>query len=330
MMPTPHERAVSNAGRTTDRLGRLFDALGHAQSRRGIFRAYRATLAALRGNLDDLSVTGDALAQLRRAVELEAGEVLQNALELGIEAGQRDADLYGFVVDPANDLTVPPDALAAILATVDAQTLGARGLLLLGQGDEAQIIGNDSQAGILTPAPVTSNAARWVVLLSMVAYDVVTQRSIVRTELPAYLRDEGMRAISASAPAIFGNRFEGYDFAQFGIGARVQEVLGEWGRQVVAVVDERTTDCCLKAHGQWQAMGDDFVLTGQPRYADKMPRPPFHRWCRTATALVQRQYAADDLTVEMRAAARRELIARKTATPRRKVITPANAFSRRA
>lgn len=328
-MPTQHERAVSNASRTTDRLGRLFDALGHAQSRRGIFRAYRAAIAALSVNLDSLAGTNDVLAQLRRTVALEASDVLQDALELGIEAGQRDADLWGFVVDPATDLTVPPDALAAILANVDAQVLAARGLLLLGQGDDAQIIGNEDRAGIVTPAPVTSNAARWLVLLSMVAYDVVVQRSIVRTELPFYLQGEGVRAVDAATPALFGNRFEGYDFAQFGIGAKVREVLSEWGRQVVAVVDERTTDCCLRAHGQWQAMGDDFVLTGQPRYADKMPHPPFHRWCRSATALVQRQYAADDLTQRMRDAARAEINARKTQKPRRKVITPANAFSRR-
>lgn len=328
-MPTQHERAVANASRTTERLGRLFDALGHAQSRRGIFRAYRAAIAALSVNLDSLAGTNDVLAQLRRTVALEASDVLQDALDLGIEAGQRDADLWGFVVDPATDLTVPPAALAAILANVDAQSIGARGLLLLGQGDDAQIIGNEERAGIITPAPVTSDAARWVVLLSMVAYDVVVRRSIVRTELPSYYQDEGIRAVNAAAPALFGNRFEGYDFAQFGIGARVREVLSEWGRQVVAVVDERTTDCCLRAHGQWQAMGDDFVLTGQPRYADKMPHPPFHRWCRSATALVQRQYAADDLTQKMKDAARDELNAR-TRKPRRKVITPANAFSRRS
>jgi hypothetical protein len=328
-MATPHERAVSNASRTTDRLGRLFDALGHASSRRGVFRAYRTALAALRGNLDSMASVNDTLAQLRRSVELEASSLLTDALELGIEAGRRDADYNGLVIDPANDMIIPPDALAAILATVDAQAIGVKGLLLLGQGDEAQIVGNDEQAGILTPAPVTVNAARWIVLLSMVAHDVVVQRSIVRAELPPYLRDEGVRAVSAAAPALFGTRFEGYDFAQFGIGARVREVMREWGRQVVAVVDERTTPCCLNAHGQWQAMGDDFVLTAQPRYADRMPHPPFHRWCRSATALVQRQYAADDLTARMREAARAELNAR-TKKPRRQVINPANAFSRRA
>ena len=331
-MQTPHERAVQNAGRTTDRLGNLFDRLGHAESRRGVFRAYRSALAALDGDLT-LNLFDEVAASLRRSVELEVDALLDDALALGIEQAQRDASTYGLIVDPASDMSVPADALAAILATLDGQIASSRALLLLGE-DGAQIIGDLStgsgRAGVLTPAPVTSNAARWVVALSAIAYDIVAQRSIVRETMPAHLREEGVRAVSATAPALFDVRYEGYDFAQFGIGVRVKEVLSEWGRQAVAVIDERTTDCCLRVHGQWQAFGDDFKLTGTPRFADELAAPPFHKWCRTATALVQRQYAADDLTTKMRDAARDELIARKTAKPRRKVITPANAFSRRA
>ena len=327
-MQTPHERAVSNAGRTTDRLGNLFDRLGHAESRRGVFRAYRTALAALATDLS-LSAFDDVTASLRRSVELEAGDLLGDALQDGIEAGTRDAGYYGFTVDSAYDMTVPADAMAAILATVDMQIAGARALLLLGANDDAQIIGSDERAGIFTPAPATVEAARWIVLIASTASDIVTRRAIAREAAPPFLRDEAVRAVNATAPALFNGRYEGYDFAQFGIGARVRDLLSEWGRQAVAVIDERTTDCCLRVHGQWQAMGDDFTLAGTPRYADTQPRPPFHKWCRTATALVQRKYAADDLTQQMRDAARAELNAR-TQRPRRKVITPANAFSRRA
>lgn len=327
-MQTPHERAVSNAGRTTGRLGNLFDRLGHAESRRGVFRAYRSALAALDGDLT-LSLFDDVTSSLRRSVELEIDALLEDALSLGIEQGQRDASMYGLIVDPAYDMSVPADALAAILATVDMQIAGARALLLLGANDDAQIIGSDERAGILTPAPATVEAARWIVLIASTASDIVTRRAIARETAPPFLRDEAVRAVNATAPALFDGRYEGYDFAQFGIGARVRDLLSEWGRQAVAVIDERTTDCCLRVHGQWQAMDDDFTLTGTPRYADTQPRPPFHKWCRSATALVQRKYAADDLTQQMRDAARAELIAR-TQKPRRRVITPANAFSRRA
>lgn len=327
-MQTPHERAVSNAGRTTDRLGKLFDRLGHADSRRGVFRAYRTALAALAADMS-LPAFDEVTASLRRSVELEAGELLAVALQDGIESGGRDASFYGFTVDSAYDMSVPADALAAILATVDTQIAGARALLLLGANDDAQIIGSDERAGILTPAPATVEAARWIVLIASTAADIVTRRGIARETAPPFLRDEAARAVNATAPALFNGRYEGYDFAQFGIGAKVRDLFSEWGRQAVAVIDERTTDCCLRVHGQWQAMGDDFTLTGTPRFADTQPRPPFHKWCRTATALVQRQYAADDLTAQMREAARAELTAR-TLKPRRRVITPANAFSRRA
>lgn len=319
-MTTPHERAVANAGRTTDRLGSLFDRLGHSESRRGIFRAYRTTLAALDADMG-VWAFDDAMAQLRRSVELETTALLTDALDLGVAAGIYDANLYGLVIDSAmdRDAGVPADALAAIalaaiLATLDAQVASARALLLLGE-DIAGIVGDASRAGVLTPAPVAGDAARWIVSLAATVADVVVQRSIVRTELPSYLQPEGVRAVSATAPALFNGRYEGYDFNQFGIGAKVREVLGEWGRQAVAVIDERTTDCCLRVHGQWQAYGDLFKLTGTPRYADELTGPPFHKWCRTATALVQRQYAADDLTQRMRDAARAEINAR-TKKPR--------------
>lgn len=333
-MTTPHERAVNNAGRTTDRLGNLFDRLGHAESRRGVFRAYRSALTALTADMS-LGMFDDVTENLRRVIELETRALLTDALDLGTAAGIDDANLYGLVIDSAidRDIGVPADALASVLATLDAQIASARALLLLGATDDAQIIGDvagSARAGVLTPAPVVGAAARWIVTLAATVHDIIVQRSIVRTELPSYLQPEGVRAVSATAPALFDGRYEGYDFNQFGIGVRVKEVLNEWGRQAVAVIDERTTDCCLRVHGQWQAFGDDFVLTGEPRYADHMGAPPFHKWCRTATALVQRKYAADDLTRQMRDAARDELVARKTQHPRRKVITPANAFSRRA
>lgn len=84
-------------------------------------------------------------------------------------------------------------------------------------------------------------------------------------------------------------------------------------RQAVAAIDERTTDCCLRVHGQVVRLNEDFHLTGEPRYADYKRDPPFHRWCRTSVALVRSEDAEDDLTQQMRDAARRELAAREEA-----------------
>ena len=56
-------------------------------------------------------------------------------------------------------------------------------------------------------------------------------------------------------------------------------------KQAVAVIDNRTTNCCLLVHGQIQPFGKPFELTGTPRFADKMHWPGFHYFCRTSVAL---------------------------------------------
>lgn len=103
---------------------------------------------------------------------------------------------------------------------------------------------------------------------------------------------------------------------------------GEYMRQVIAAIDERTTDCCLRAHGQVTTLDGDFKLTGTPRFADKMHAPPFHWYCRTGIALVRRQDADDEWSREMRDAARAEIKAREK-TGKRVEIHPAHATSRR-
>jgi len=84
-----------------------------------------------------------------------------------------------------------------------------------------------------------------------------------------------------------------------------------WSKEAIATIDERTTDCCLQVHGQVVSFDGDFKLTGTPRYADEMDWSPFHDYCRTSIASVPTELAEDDLTVQMRAAARAELEARE-------------------
>jgi hypothetical protein len=107
--------------------------------------------------------------------------------------------------------------------------------------------------------------------------------------------------------------------------AQAQE---EFGKQAVSAIDERTTDCCLRVNGQVVPMQDRFVLTGYPRWADEMSGPPFHWYCRTATALVRMVDADDVLSKAMREAGRAELRARGV-DDNRAVIHPASSRSRR-
>jgi hypothetical protein len=78
----------------------------------------------------------------------------------------------------------------------------------------------------------------------------------------------------------------------------------QFNKQVVAGLDERTTDCCLRAHGQTVKLKDKFHLTGTPRYADYLDWTPFHYWCRSSIALHLPQYD-DGLTKLMRQSAAR-------------------------
>lgn len=56
-------------------------------------------------------------------------------------------------------------------------------------------------------------------------------------------------------------------------------------KQVFAALDARTTACCRRAHGQIQDLDQPFVLTGTPRFADRVMSPPFHYRCRSAVTL---------------------------------------------
>jgi hypothetical protein len=69
-----------------------------------------------------------------------------------------------------------------------------------------------------------------------------------------------------------------------------KEEAARFKKQAVAALDDKTTDCCLKVHGQIKPIDQDFHLTGTPRYADYLPNPPFHWWCRTAYVLYQEEY----------------------------------------
>lgn len=84
----------------------------------------------------------------------------------------------------------------------------------------------------------------------------------------------------------------------------------DWWKQAVAAIDHRTTDCCLKVHGQAVPLDKDFQLVGSPAFAPHMDWSPFHYHCRTSIVLVLPEDAQDGLTDQMRETARDELEAR--------------------
>lgn len=115
-----------------------------------------------------------------------------------------------------------------------------------------------------------------------------------------------------------------------GIHEEWQEATGEpFKRQAIAAIDENTTDCCLRVHGQIVGLDEPFHLTGQPRFGPYIQNPPFHFHCRTSQALyVPAMEKIGVPTAEMRDAARAEREARAR-TGQRTEIHPAHATSRR-
>lgn len=76
---------------------------------------------------------------------------------------------------------------------------------------------------------------------------------------------------------------------------------GKYKKQAVAALDERTTECCLKVNGQVQPLKGKFVLTGEPRFDDRMDWPAFHWYCRTSVVLYDEAFDMG-LTAQMQAA----------------------------
>lgn len=109
----------------------------------------------------------------------------------------------------------------------------------------------------------------------------------------------------------------------FGYSTAVHGKSMNFRKQAIAALDLRTTDCCLRVHGQIREMDNDFKLTGTPRFADEMAWSPFHHRCRTSIALY---HAAFDggFTQKMVNSAKR--ILRERAAGIHNDYGPSNAF----
>lgn len=100
-------------------------------------------------------------------------------------------------------------------------------------------------------------------------------------------------------------------------------------KQAIATIDERTTDCCLRVHGQVQPIDEPFKLDGTPRYADEIQDPPFHWYCRSSETLYHPDFEQVGIPTEtMKTQAQKELDARAR-TGARATIYPSHATSQR-
>lgn len=297
----PHEAAVKGALRAGDEISRLIGKLGTADHPRGeVLVAYRNGQRGVRAALDheagfqrDMTLR-DALGGLRGAVRNTARESLSAAVSVGQEQAARQATAWGLPPPPGSGIMIDTAAMeTAWMGTVDGQITAALALAATGAA-EAEIVGDESRAGVLRPAPVVAEGSRW---------------------------------IAGAVTAVLIGWWD-WLFAEPGeqVGGRGR---ASWRHQAVAAIDERTTDCCLRVNGQIQPLSKPFHLTGTPRYADEMEHPPFHWYCRSAEVILPVDAADDELTAGMRDAARAELKARGPDGKNRVEIHPAHARSRR-
>ncbi|MCO5182193.1 MAG: phage head morphogenesis protein [Candidatus Promineofilum sp.] len=233
----------------------------------------------------------------------------------------------------ATDLRVVEQVLAELRRSLAATAL--QSLQTAGQAGMVQARAMARVYDLPLPvevyAPVSEQAA-WLALFDAQAAQV---RALALTgEEAAILGDEGRVGALSPGPVVReGARWLAIA-ALAGLSFGIDGAISRSGRQdafvrqAVAAIDERTTDCCLKVHGQAVGMRERFRLTGTPRFADRMRDPPFHFYCRTVWTLVRLQDVEDSLTLRMRDAATAELTARAE-TGRRVEIHPASATSRR-
>lgn len=280
-----HRRAVRLAEETNSALGVLFDKMGNAQHpRSGIVAAYARARKALARNLGNPDASRAILGQLRRDVERTAAGLIVEAAELGYSLAREQATLYGLQLPLAASPELPAAYLNQWMMPLDAQINIIRTMQIGGQVDALEILGDQTRTGLLSPALVTRDGARW---------------------LTSLVSQYGTRILGpATGPE------------------------PQYKRQVVATLDQFTTDCCLRAHGQVVDYDQPFHLVGTPRFADYLMETPFHWNCRSVTVLIPVESVEDDVTLEMRDAARAEIDARER-TGKREEIWPSHARSRR-
>lgn len=180
-MANPHLEAVLVALKVNDDIHDLFGKLGTTEKPRGrILRAYRAAHRGLKGNLDDPVAVSETLATLESETRQAGRDIFQEAIDLGEKQAGQEANIYQ--LPPAQTGITPSVAVVAWIAILAMQTNTIRAMVLGGTADEKEILGDGLRVGLLSPAPVIREAARWITNLVETAHNDTVKRSISQTD----------------------------------------------------------------------------------------------------------------------------------------------------
>lgn len=263
-MANPLEQAQKSGMRANDRIGESFARFGTAAHPRGfVLTAYRTAHIALSAALD---------ADNRLQAVNDVTRSLRQTLASGIRGELEDMQVFGqeeatrqlryYGVTPSSELTTGIERRTQLDGAV--QSVLAR---------------FDAQASLASALVITGASD------AQIAGD--DQRGGIL--LPSVV----LAACVFWAASLTWNSFAMTATAQSSY---------QFKKQAIAGLDERTTDCCLRVHGQIQPLDGVFKLTGTPRYADEMDWPAFHYYCRTSGTLYLPEFD-DGLTERMRSGA---------------------------
>jgi hypothetical protein len=284
-----HDQAIRLALRNADEMAALFGRLGDAEHPRGaLLSAFRAARLALKGNLANTWQVAQVLADLRMKISLSTNAILDYAVQYGKEQAEKALSAYGIQPAEVTPINISVNGTKAIISVLEAQAAAIEAVL------------------------ATDNPSASVLILG--------DANRVGTLTPSHIVTEADKWVATAINGAF--------MAIVSDSLALAGAQEEYKRQAIAAVDQKTTDCCLRVHGQVVGMREDFHLTGTPRYADNIHTPPFHWKCRTSVALIHIQDIEDELTAQMRVAARNELLAREV-TGKRETIRPSHARSGR-
>lgn len=204
-------------------------------------------------------------------------------------------------------------SLAQILGVQDAAVqLELYGLTLL----SGQPVNLPEQVDTALAAILAKVDAQEAITLAMLLSEAEPELILGSPDRAGVLKaGDVLLASSYWVPAIFHGGFSGL------VEARAP---GRFQKQAVAALDNKTTDCCLRVHGQIVDFDAKFHLTGTPRYADYVEWPPCHWWCRTSTVLYDKSFDFG-LTERMRDSAQMVLDERRRGIFRER--RPADAFA---
>lgn len=247
-MATPKEKSIKSAHKAGDYLADLFAKIGVGNHPRGIVRT--------------------AYRNSRRAMiaALDEGQFAVQEVMAGARSEIRDG-------------------LRSIYADAQEQGWNIANSQLGYYGVDpvlySRLYGREALDGALD-AVSEENKKQEMAILALLLFMNFEKEQIVGSDNRAGIMQEGavLGAASSYAATVMWSSYS-QAIEKSGAGDEFVKIAS-------AVIDDRTTDCCRLVNGQVQPLDQPFILTGTPRFADRMQMSPFHLYCRTGIAIVRK------------------------------------------